>query len=354
MVAGFPCQAFSIAGKRQGFSDTRGTLFFEIARILEDKRPKYFLFENVKGLLSHDEGRTFKRILAILSELGYALEWQIVNSKDYGLPQNRERLFIKGYFGREGVREILSQKRDCREIIGQMSWLPTSTRTAKLVDKNGLSLTLCSDGHNCGRNQLIVCNEKSQAQKVYDEDGIATTLCGNGGGHGGKTGLYKVENKIKIVGNTSKTNHNGENVLDESGIASTLNANNYKHPLRIRTNVKKGYDEAVDGDGVRLCHPQSKTARGRVHKGEIGTLSSSTDWGTVDKDFRIRRLTPVECERLQGFPDNFTKYGKDGEVISDTQRYKCLGNAVSVNVIEYLIRSMFYDYRDVKASDGNG
>lgn len=325
LVGGFPCQAFSLAGKRRGFDDSRGTLFFEIARVVKEKEPSYLLLENVKGLLSHDRGNTFKTMLGILSELGYDVEWEVLNSKDFGVPQNRERLFIKGYLGRECGGEIFSQKRNRREIIGSMSWFPTTT---------------CSDGHNSGRNHLIVCNEKAQAQKVYDEDGLATTLCGNGGGHGGKTGLYKVNN-IKVVGNLSRTNHGGENVLDTDGIASTLNANNYKHPLRIRTNVKKGYDEAVDGDGVRLCHPTSKTARGRVHKEEIGALSSNTDWGTVDKDYRIRRLTPKECERLQGFPDDWTKYGRDDELISDTQRYKCCGNAVTVNVIEYLIRSWF-------------
>ena len=90
LVGGFPCQAFSIAGKRRGFDDTRGTLFFEIARILKDKRPRYFLLENVKGLLSHDKGETFKRILEVLSDLGYNVEWEVLNSKNYGVPQQRE------------------------------------------------------------------------------------------------------------------------------------------------------------------------------------------------------------------------------------------------------------------------
>lgn len=343
LVGGFPCQAFSIAGKRQGFDDTRGTLFFEIARILKDKRPRYFLFENVSGLLSHDGGRTFKAMLGILSELGYYVEWEILNSKNFGIPQNRARVFLKGYFGEECGREIFSQKRGCRETDGRIKWQPTTTRTAKFVDKDNLALTLCSDGHNCGYNQLIKCNgDKSLAQRVYDEEGIATSLKGCGGGQGGKTGLYKV-NKIKIVGNTSKTNYYAESVLDPEGISNTINANNYKYPLRIRTNVKKGYDEADKFDGVRLCHPTSTTNRGRVHKEEVGTISAQNDWGTVDKDYRIRRLTPKECERLQGFPDGWTEYGKDGELISDTQRYKCLGNAVTVNVIEYLIWSMFGD-----------
>ena len=115
LVGGFPCQAFSLSGKRKGFDDTRGTLFFEIARICAEKKPRYLLLENVKGLLSHDGGRTYKKMLGILAELGYDVEWQIYNSKSYGVPQNRERLYIKGYFRAKCGGEILSQERNCTE-----------------------------------------------------------------------------------------------------------------------------------------------------------------------------------------------------------------------------------------------
>ena len=108
LVGGFPCQAFSIAGKRKGFNDTRGTLFFEIARVLKDKKPRYFLLENVRGLLSHNKGETFQTILEVLSNLGYNVKWEIYNSKDYGVPQRRERLFIKGYFRGECGQKVLS------------------------------------------------------------------------------------------------------------------------------------------------------------------------------------------------------------------------------------------------------
>jgi DNA (cytosine-5)-methyltransferase 1 len=97
LCGGFPCQAFSVAGKRQGFDDTRGTLFFDIARILREKRPRLLLLENVKGLLSHDSGRTFKVIITTLAELGYDCQWQVLNAKDFGVPQNRERVFIVGH-----------------------------------------------------------------------------------------------------------------------------------------------------------------------------------------------------------------------------------------------------------------
>jgi DNA (cytosine-5)-methyltransferase 1 len=106
LVGGFPCQAFSIVGKRKGFNDTRGTLFFDIARILKEKRPRLFLLENVKGLLSHDDGRTFKTIIATLIELGYDCQWQVLNSKDFGVPQNRERVFIVGHLRGTAPPEI--------------------------------------------------------------------------------------------------------------------------------------------------------------------------------------------------------------------------------------------------------
>ena len=100
LCAGFPCQSFSIAGKRRGFEDTRGTMFFEVARILKDKRPRYFILENVKGLLNHDSGKTFQTILKILTDLGYQVQWQLLNSKFFGVPQNRERVYIVGCYGK--------------------------------------------------------------------------------------------------------------------------------------------------------------------------------------------------------------------------------------------------------------
>jgi DNA (cytosine-5)-methyltransferase 1 len=105
-VGGFPCQSFSIAGKRGGFEDTRGTLIFDVFRILKEKQPRFVLLENVKGLLSHDNGRTFKVIISSLAELGYDVEWQVLNAKNFGVPQNRERVFIIGHLGGFGGRQV--------------------------------------------------------------------------------------------------------------------------------------------------------------------------------------------------------------------------------------------------------
>lgn len=152
LVGGFPCQAFSVAGHRKGFEDTRGTLFFEIARILKDKRPRYFLLENVRGLLSHDKGKTFQTILEVLTDMGYSVRWNLLNSKDFGVPQRRERVFIEGYFRGGSGREILSLGRNDEENIS---------------------------GLNTGRiNKVgnISPNKPHQSGDVYGTDGLARCL----------------------------------------------------------------------------------------------------------------------------------------------------------------------------------
>jgi DNA (cytosine-5)-methyltransferase 1 len=114
---GFPCQAFSIAGRRRGFEDTRGTLFFEIMRIARERHPKYLFLENVKGLLNHEGGDTFETIITTMAELGYGVEWQVLNSKHFGVPQNRERVFIIGHFGGIGGQQIFPFTEDGRTSI---------------------------------------------------------------------------------------------------------------------------------------------------------------------------------------------------------------------------------------------
>jgi DNA (cytosine-5)-methyltransferase 1 len=242
LVGGFPCQAFSIAGKRKGFMDTRGTLFFEIARILSDKRPRYFLLENVQGLLSHDSGKTFQSIIGVLADIGYRVQWQLLNTKDYGLPQNRERIFIAGCIRKESGFKVFpitvsdaENEPKSREKQEGKSWVST------IDSRYGQRWSTETYVREARLKELT--NNQPQGYRVYDSSGLSSTLAGEAGGVGAKTGLYQVESEI-------------------------------------------------------------------------------------------RRLTPIECERLQGFPENWTKFGKDGETISDTQRYKCLGNAVSTNVIQ--------------------
>ena len=132
IAGGFPCQAFSIAGKRGGCSDTRGTLFFEIARATEQIKPRFLFLENVKGLLSHDKGQTFATIISTLDELGYNAEWKVFNSKDFGVPQNRERVFIIGHLRGSSEREILSFRENSKQVNElQRQSISTNTLTAR-------------------------------------------------------------------------------------------------------------------------------------------------------------------------------------------------------------------------------
>src|SRR5699024_8317808 len=306
ICGGFPCQAFSIAGQRKGFDDTRGTLFFDIARFASIIRPRYLFLENVRGLLNHDNGNTFETILRTFDELGYDVEWDLLNSKDFGVPQNRERVFIIGHLRGASTRKIFP-----------------ITRENGTINKNDIKQIGNIDQHKRKR-------ENPNTGRDYDINGISPTLSTMQGG-----GL---EPKIKVIGNTSKTNHRSHDVHDVSGISPTIAARDYKGPKQIalRENTKKGYVEATVGDGVRLDHPNGTTGRGRVQVQSSSTITTSGNVGTITNDLRIRKLTPKECFRLQGFPDEL--FNKAQKVNSDSQLYKQAGNSVTVNVIHAIAK----------------
>ena len=295
LCAGFPCQAFSIAGKRKGFEDTRGTLFFEIARIIRDKRPRLLFLENVKGLLNHDEGRTFRTIFKTLDELGYCLEWEVLNSKNFGVPQNRERVFIIGHLGGFSRGTVFPLGRSCEsttEIQGLEVGSITSRRGEAKADGDYI---IEGDREALRMIQTIKPVQlvnKNRAQKPYNPNNR--------------------EMKFKV---------------SDNNVSYTVKSATHEFMI-LSTNTKIGYDIAKEKeDGIRLQFEKSKTARGRVVKGNSQSLQTSGQIGVLQKS-RIRRLTPIECERLQGFPDGWTSG------VSDTQRYKQLGNSVTVNVIE--------------------
>ena len=269
LCAGFPCQSFSIAGKRRGFDDARGTLFFEIARLARAKRPPYLLLENVPGLLSQNKGRTFTTILDTLSQLGYHVEWQVLNSKDFGVPQSRKRVYIVGYLDPGCAGKILP-----------------------IRDTSPATLKLLIDGR--------------QDSRVYSPTGVSRTLLTGSGGPGGRTGLYAVGDFNRTTGTV----------------------------LMIKEATKSGKKRAYPGDSVDLSFSGLNTRRGRVGRGIAHTLSTSSTQGVVTGSLRIRRLTPRECFRLQGFSEE--QIDKLLSVDSDTQAYKQAGNAVTVNVVHVL------------------
>lgn len=299
ITGGFPCQAFSIAGKRKGFDDTRGTLFFEIARFANIVRPCYLFLENVKGLLNHDSGNTFETILRTLDELGYDAEWDVLNSKNFGVPQNRERVFIIGHLRGE--------------------------RTRKVFPVRG------TDGETL--NQIV---SGSQGMRVYDPNGVSCTLSSQGGGMGAKTGLYAIPvltpDRVNKRQNGRRFKENGEPMF-------TITAQD-RHGIAIKEATKKGYAEAEIGDSINITYPDSNTRRGRVGKGVANTLQATGDsnQGVVTDQYRIRKLTPRECWRLQGFPDEL--FEKAEQVNSDSQLYKQAGNSVTVNVVYEIAKKL--------------
>lgn len=297
---GFPCQAFSIAGKRGGFADTRGTLFFEVMRLARERKPKYLFLENVAGLLSHDNGNTFATIIQSFADNGYDVQWQILNSKDFGVPQNRERVFFIGHL-RGGRRPEVFPLRG------------TNNETLK---------------------QII---GGSQGDRVYDSSGVSCTLASQAGGKGAKTVLYFIdltkgnaqitENArcLQARYNKGYSNRSGENsgVLEVRPVLTPDRPEKRQNGRRMKEDGEPMFTlTAQDRHGVAIT--------------EIQEAWQSADSEKRESAIRIRRLTPRETFRLQGFPDEY--FQRASAVNSDSQLYKQAGNSVTVNVI-YAIAS---------------
>lgn len=293
ICGGFPCQAFSIAGARRGFEDTRGTLFFEIARFASILKPKYLFLENVKGLLNHDKGNTFETILSALDELGYDVEWQVLNSKDFGVPQNRERVFIVGHLRGERTRNVFPLSRESKSI------------SKKSVVKIG-------NVNPSGRGMNGV---------VYQTDGLAPTLTTNKG-EGQKIAIKKqYYKKFGVL----QPNFNQSGVVYETdGIAPTIRA--YQGGGLEPKIIQRGHGYNKGGE-----HDIAPTL----------TSNSYHENNFLSDEFRVRKLTPRECWRLQGFPD--WAFDKAQEVNSNSQLYKQAGNSVTVNVIAAIAEKIEVD-----------
>ena len=272
ICAGFPCQAFSIAGQRLGFGDARGTLFYEIARIAKARRPRYLLLENVKGLLSHEQGKTLLTICSVLDEIGYDLQWQVINSKRH-VPQNRDRIYIVGHLRGTPRPKVFPLKNSTR--INQDTRCQTQKQGERLQIAHTIDANYAKGGSTRTLIQTAHIGKNRMGQRIYSPNGISRTITANGGGQGAKTGLYDI-------------------------------------PVRLDNTKTNGRRMKTPGENAF-------------------TLSTGGNLGITDGKSNIRKLTPLECERLQGFPDGWT------EGISDTQRYKCLGNAVTVPVVQEII-----------------
>ncbi len=275
LCAGFPCQSFSIAGKRKGFKDTRGTLFFDIIRIATAKRTPYLFLENVKGLLSHDQGRTFSTILSSLDELGYDCQWQVLNSKHYGVPQNRERVFIIASLREKPRPKIFPLQKDAAKVQG----VPRKEVVGSIT-------TAINRGHSDTEMEMSYRIHMTGEIRKHEGSSTLKQSMGTGG------------NNVPMVAATIRAEHH--NTADVHYISDM--------PMDVANCVTDGY----------LMTGERKRVDGKA------VLTSA-------HERRLHRLTPTECCRLQGFPDDWTKG------VSDTQQYRQLGNAVTVNVIQAIV-----------------
>jgi len=450
LVGGFPCQAFSIAGKRKGFEDTRGTLFFDIAKGLKIKQPSFVVLENVKGLMSHDKGKTLETILESLQELGYYVNIEVYNSKDFGVPQNRERIIfickhiktiikdgenlnlntsrviIEQYLFQILLNNLVEVKKlqevkskdwvlawllwkeinqtlnltDQKENIKGGTWTPTEEDKLKsveslwqsidiLLNKNLVEnskdqskfttlteikqiieskiytfsqmqrVILLLTGHlrNSHENSwkemlsnLIVIKENTKYARInYKKEEIVITETGNAyltkdiqknGQHfiiGHLRGTSRPEvfpfgeanNEIErntTINQINNPKHSNDRVYSDDGLSPTLNTMQGGNRQPFIVGGLQGH-QTPRKDNVSPCLTSAMGTGG----GQTPVLWS--------EDIKIRRLTPLECERLQGFPDGWT----DVCDTSDSQRYKMCGNAVTVNVIKDIMEKLLVD-----------
>lgn len=316
-VWGSPCQDLSLAGKRKGFNGEKSSLFREGARVQKEMMPKNFIFENVKGLLSSNKGADYKEVCKTFRDMGYHIHTTVMNTKDFGIPQNRERVFIIGFLDE---KEYHSYKE------------PQSFKLEKRLKD------LLEDE---------VDEKYFLSQKMID--GFLR---------------HKERHQEKGNGFQFKTTDGNKVANCLSCGVGTRATDDY---IQIKSATKKGYETATENDSINFTHPDSKTRRGRVGKGVAQTLDCACNQGVIatqignsksygnatnDKGIafclrasepngvieksNIRRLTPKECFRLQGVHDININL-----VVSDTQAYKIAGNAISVNVMQYLLKSLY-------------
>lgn len=302
---GFPCQDISNAGKQKGFfnedgTQTRSGLFFDALRIIEKTKPKVAIAENVKNLTSKKFSEQFSIVLNSLAAAGYNNYWQVLNAKDYGVPQNRERVFI------------VSVRKDID--TGKFSFPDAFPLELRLKD---------------------LLEEKVDERFYINTDAAADLI------RKVQTGEIDLDftNTDRIL-KIGKINSSQDGVVvSAEGIAPTHTAGHGNMPkVLIREATKKGYAEAAPGDSINLEFPNSKTRRGRVGRGIAQTITTSPQQAVIEDDLRARKFTAKECFRLQAFDD--VDFEKAASIISESQLYKQAGNSIAVNVPYYIFKEL--------------
>lgn len=385
---GFPCQDISLAGKQKGFEEdgerTRSGLFFEALRIIEDTKPRIAIAENVKNLTSKKFQKEFDIVLTSLEQAGYNNYWQVLNAKDYGIPQNRERVFIvsirkdidNGMFKFPEGFELEFRLKDMLEDGVDEKYYISNEMIEYISAKGTKNFKNCDSRINLEVARPLTTDQNKRAGTTnYLSDGLPENF-----------DLSAIDIKaVRKYGifDTETSKHQAGSVWDKEGLAPTLDTmqGGYRQPcIEIKEATKKGYKEAYEGDGVYLNRPHQK--RGVVQNGMIQTLKTSCSdvgvvvsdkpicvgqvstgnsqagkvyspdgvsqtlcagthgyaMGNIEHNLRIRKLTPLECFRLMGFDDeDFNKITG----ISNTQLYKQAGNSIVVDVLVHLFESLF-------------
>lgn len=305
---GSPCQDFSLAGKRKGLEGKRSSLITEAIRLVDEIRPSVFIWENVKGTFSSNDGADFWAILKAFTNLGgYRFEWQLLNTSWF-LPQNRERIYLVGHLdGRSFPRVFPIQETDFRTIEGE-----SNSPTVRAFTAGGNS-----GGHHSGMTLV---------KNLQGKD-ISNTI--RSGGRGSLTKKHNwdmIEVKPVLTPDRKEKRQNGRRIKEDGEPVFTLNCQD-QHGVLIQ---KK--DTVGNSQGARIYKTGGISSTLNSGGGGLGAKT-----GLYEPGLGIRRLTEIECERLQGFPDNWTQFGDfDGKIkeISKTQRYTITGNAVTVDVVE--------------------
>lgn len=283
LVGGTPCQSFSMVGKRRGFKDARGTLFYEFARLVKEMKPKSFIFENVKGLLSHDSGKTWEVIQSVFKELGYAYFPKVLNAKDYGMPQNRERLFVIGFRKKRNFEfpDPVELKLTVRDLL-------EDTPDAKYyLPEKGVKFV----------------TDPKNLQKRYTQINGEIALCEKA---------------------NQQFNWHGDFVFEPTGKVEEKYFLSPKIEKYVMASGTKNFYSKPEVD-LLVARPLLATMA-KMHRAGVDNYITSGD--------RLRKLTPRECLRLMGFDDTFQI------TVSDTQMYKQAGNSIVVNVLMSILQKM--------------
>lgn len=350
---GFPCQDLSNAGKRKGFRNEDGTttrsgLFFEALRIIRDTQPEIAVAENVKSLVGDKFTAEFRLCLSSLFDAGYNSYFTVLNAKDYGVPQNRERVFIVSVrkdidftFTSPDPIPLTRCLRDlCDRDVDEKYYLSEKMmRNISAVDSKCEAITPRDIDTDMAHTITATVHKMHRAgwdnyvSEHFVKDGIRCDI---------STGAPTIKQVGQLVPDAKFSNPERGRVYDDLGLSPTLNTvsgGGLQPKILVKEATEKGYAEAEEGDSINFERATANTRRGRVGKGISNTILAEPSMAVVMPKLRVRRLTPIECFRLMGFTDE--DFNRIPSSISDTQRYHMAGNSIVVDVLMALFRQIY-------------